>query len=434
MSRRKHDLNLQPGFDPLNPAHTSDPACWITGASADALRFGVTGGGGAHRSPEPGVWDLTQGLVAPLKTLPGRPLRPPQQSSRPIVQPTPAPAPSQESPSETRWQRARRQAGVWMRDVPSLAALTLNNASPAFQLQLPDDRSVSVLRMLQWRNNEDTSPAALAAGIRFQLEIALRRAFELFPLISTDPVLIAPQSDAHRLPAYTCVAGFADAGGAMHVCIWFQPEPGLPDAATCHRLAQHFSSRTAGTDRSTDGRATGAPRALRLPRLAESRHLTRPLRQALLQRFALDPAGIHGVAHWARVRHNALALAQETGADPQVVELFAFLHDLCRELDGHDPEHGPRAAKLAERLQGKHFRLRDEALWQLIEACHGHTDGRTHPDVTVQTCWDADRLDIGRIGAVPNPAYLQTPAARHPDFLNAAFARSLHWLALRAHR
>lgn len=316
MSRRKHDLNLQPGFDPLNPAHTSDPACWITGASADALRFGVTGGGGAHRSPEPGVWDLTQGLVDPLKTLPVRPLRPPQPSSSPIVQPTPAPAPSQEGPSETRWQRARRQAEVWIRDVPALAALTLNNASSAFRLQLPDDRSVSVLRMLQWRNNEDTSPAARAAGIRFQLEIALRLAIELFPLHRDNPVLVPPQPDAHRLPAYTCVAGFADAGGAMRVCIWFQPEPGWPDAPTCHLLAQHLSGRT---DVSGDGRATGAPRALRLPRLAESRHLTRPLRQVLLQRFALDPAGIHGVAHWARVRHNALALAQETGADPQVV-------------------------------------------------------------------------------------------------------------------
>jgi HD superfamily phosphodiesterase len=54
----------------------------------------------------------------------------------------------------------------------------------------------------------------------------------------------------------------------------------------------------------------------------------------LRSHFVLDWHGIHGANHWARVKVNGLLLAAETGADARVVELFAFLHDSCREHDG----------------------------------------------------------------------------------------------------
>jgi hypothetical protein len=41
MKGRKHELNLDPNFNPLDPAQVSDPKCWITGAAAEALRHGV---------------------------------------------------------------------------------------------------------------------------------------------------------------------------------------------------------------------------------------------------------------------------------------------------------------------------------------------------------------------------------------------------------
>ena len=47
----------------------------------------------------------------------------------------------------------------------------------------------------------------------------------------------------------------------------------------------------------------------------------------------------------------------------------------------------------------------------LLRLCH-HSDGRVDADVTVQTCWDADRLDLGRVGKRPDPRLLCTPAAR----------------------
>ena len=132
------------------------------------------------------------------------------------------------------------------------------------------------------------------------------------------------------------------------------------------------------------------------------------------QGFALCLDGIHGAPHWARVRTNGLRLAEQTGANRAVVELFAWLHDSKRLNDGHDPQHGVRAAQFAASLRGTHFDLPESDFALLQFACEFHTAGLTEADVTVQTCWDADRLDLGRIGIRPNPRRLCTSAAREP--------------------
>jgi hypothetical protein len=54
-----------------------------------------------------------------------------------------------------------------------------------------------------------------------------------------------------------------------------------------------------------------------------------------------------------------------------------------------------------------------------------HAKGLIEADVTVQTCWDADRLDLGRVGIVPDPARLCTAAAKESAMRDWAFARSL---------
>ena len=41
-----------------------------------------------------------------------------------------------------------------------------------------------------------------------------------------------------------------------------------------------------------------------------------------------------------------------------------------------------------------------------------HTGGRTSDDPTTGTCWDADRLDIGRVGIIPHQRYMSTEPAR----------------------
>jgi uncharacterized protein len=146
--------------------------------------------------------------------------------------------------------------------------------------------------------------------------------------------------------------------------------------------------------------------------------------EVVRKEFALSLDGIHGASHWARVRVNGLRLAELTGANPEVVELFAFLHDSKRVNDRIDSDHGRRAAKFIQTLRGSLIRLPDGDFEHLVFACKYHSDGFTQADVTVQTCWDADRLDLGRIGIRPQACYLCTPAAREPAMIEWAFLRS----------
>ena len=141
--------------------------------------------------------------------------------------------------------------------------------------------------------------------------------------------------------------------------------------------------------------------------------------------FRLEWDGIHGAPHWARVRHNGLLLARHTGANTRVVEYFAFLHDLGRKNDHHDPQHGERAAAIAENIAGDLIVVTSAELELLVTACHGHSDGHLVADITVMTCWDADRLDLGRVGIRPDPARLCNPHAREPGLLAAAYKRSM---------
>ena len=145
---------------------------------------------------------------------------------------------------------------------------------------------------------------------------------------------------------------------------------------------------------------------------------------AVLEEYALPWDGDHGVSHWARVLENGLRLAEETGADLEVVRLFAVLHDSRRVNEATDPEHGPRAAEFALSLRGRLFDLPDPEFRLLHRACAGHTHERTHPDVTIQTCWDADRLDLGRVGITPHPSRLCTEAARRPEMIRWADGRA----------
>lgn len=108
----------------------------------------------------------------------------------------------------------------------------------------------------------------------------------------------------------------------------------------------------------------------------------------------------------------------------KVVELFALLHDARRVNEGRDDGHGRRAAKLARVLWKTHFHLSDPDFELLVAACEYHTDGRTDGDVTVQTCWDADRLDLYRVGIRPKPDFLCTPAAKDHPILQWAIERS----------
>jgi len=150
----------------------------------------------------------------------------------------------------------------------------------------------------------------------------------------------------------------------------------------------------------------------------------KPIIHRILEDYALSWNGTHGVGHWARVLENGLRLAKGTAANIEVVQLFAIFHDSCRVNEGTDCGHGERGGNLALALRDEWLVLSDEEFNLLYEACAGHTDGKTDADITIQTCWDADRLDLGRVGICPEPKRLCTEAAKCLDILNWAEGRA----------
>ena len=141
-------------------------------------------------------------------------------------------------------------------------------------------------------------------------------------------------------------------------------------------------------------------------------------------RFILDLKGIHGVSHWQRVRENGHRIAKRTGVEPVLIDLFAYLHDCCREDDRSDPGHGERAAEFVQTLRGSMFDLEDDTFQLLFEAIRDHELGMTSGDILKRTCWDADRLDLGRVMKRPNAQFLGTDFAKRPDTIEWAYRRS----------
>jgi len=146
--------------------------------------------------------------------------------------------------------------------------------------------------------------------------------------------------------------------------------------------------------------------------------------QTIIKQHQRPLNGIHGIPHWARVMENGRRLTPLTGAIPEVIELFALFHDAKRTNDCLDRHHGQRAAAFAASLRGELFKLSDKHFDLLYIACRDHTKGMTEGDVTLRTCWDADRLDLARVFITPDPKHLCTEAAKSSKIISWAIARS----------
>lgn len=141
---------------------------------------------------------------------------------------------------------------------------------------------------------------------------------------------------------------------------------------------------------------------------------TEELVEAVLARKNHIEFSVHDLDHWQRVEHNGLFLARSVEADPVIVSLFALFHDSQRLNDFEDPHHGARGAELANDFFSEGLLpISHEQIDLLAYACTHHTNLIHHSDLTVQCCWDADRLDITRIGVNPDPFLLNTIKAKH---------------------
>lgn len=155
--------------------------------------------------------------------------------------------------------------------------------------------------------------------------------------------------------------------------------------------------------------------------------MTSSLLETAVVRGVTNPPGesqIHGEQHWKAVALMGFELARAMPGTPWDLEMllqFAQLHDVMRENDDEDPEHGARAAELFTELVIHpgipEFSPYSERTMALAYAIHHHTDpgvadeADTHSP-TVGLCWDADRLNLWRVGKAPHDDYLTTVAAK----------------------
>ena len=148
----------------------------------------------------------------------------------------------------------------------------------------------------------------------------------------------------------------------------------------------------------------------------------------LTDTFQLDINGIHGLSHWARVRHNGFKIAQHNNANKRVIELFSFFHDIKRENDYQDPAHGLRASQFIQTLSNDLLKITDNEKELLTFSCEYHSNhkGTFKADITILTCFDADALDLGRVGIMPHPDRLYTTIAKDEQFIRQAYKRSIY--------
>jgi uncharacterized protein len=132
--------------------------------------------------------------------------------------------------------------------------------------------------------------------------------------------------------------------------------------------------------------------------------------------------GAHGIAHWSRVWYHGKRVAQSLDVNPAILAWFAFLHDSQRHNEYRDPLHGKRAADFALKLRdnGNLTELSPTELEYLCEAMRLHSDGYTVAEPAICACWDADRLDLARVGITPDPKLLCTIYAKDPKTLGRA--------------
>lgn len=146
------------------------------------------------------------------------------------------------------------------------------------------------------------------------------------------------------------------------------------------------------------------------------------VREHVMKYHDADACGVfHGPDHWTRVGVHARNMARAHGVDPLVPTLFALVHDSQREDEGYDAEHGPRAAKFVlERRKDLFAFLRDDQIEDLRVACDLHSTGQVLGTAIQRCCWDADRLDLWRVGIEPNAALLCHSESRKPSAIECA--------------
>ncbi len=137
------------------------------------------------------------------------------------------------------------------------------------------------------------------------------------------------------------------------------------------------------------------------------------LRKLSEEMFLLGTNSLHGPDHWDAVLANGRLLSVQPGVCCHVVQAFSHIHDCCRENEYFDEFHGHRAAELAMRVRASHLSMLDDREFELLVfAVREHNGGTTSNEPTIGACFDADRLELVRVGIAPDPMLMSTPLGK----------------------
>lgn len=142
----------------------------------------------------------------------------------------------------------------------------------------------------------------------------------------------------------------------------------------------------------------------------------------------------HGPRHWRDVARVGMRVGQDVGLDPdlfQLVFVFAAVHDTQRLNEFDDPDHGQRAAEMLSQIKLRGVYADDRTRLKRAIELHDtdpsfkYTSLDTICVSLVATCWDADRLTLGRVGIQPEREFMSTEAVRSGFDRYVAFGMSI---------
>ena len=70
---------------------------------------------------------------------------------------------------------------------------------------------------------------------------------------------------------------------------------------------------------------------------------------------------------------------------------------------------------LPQAVSALNFELSAKRMDALCKAIEHHSCGKVHDHAMIQICWDADRLDLGRVGIKPITKFMSQEAVKHID-------------------
>lgn len=155
-----------------------------------------------------------------------------------------------------------------------------------------------------------------------------------------------------------------------------------------------------------------------------------------LEPFRKSDSILHGPAHWARVFHFGKLLSEKMSLplqQRQCIQVFAWTHDLARWDDNGGNEHAIAGAYYLDEVVPALFAHLVHDQRELIRAAiRHHADSLAAEEAfhsgwfidlpweksdllnTIGCCWDADRLDLLRLGIEPDHARMSTPYWEEP--------------------